>query len=190
MKLMIYAILALVSAAAAYRLFREFKRIYLAVGIMGLFVAFAMFAWATVSGGRKTPTPEITWDEGLHDNGSEISTNDPRVVTFRWTFATYIPAVATITIHAIERQARLDSDLFEVGSCNITDLSYIAQMPQDATNYLFYVEQSYIPPTPIQTNGVYHLKAVGGNSVFVPIGLTIYNDWRQISPPKKEDEQP
>ena len=190
MKLIVCAILALVSAGAAYGLFRVAKRIYLAVGILGLIVSLTMFAVATATGGGKTPTPQITWDEGLHDNGSEISTNDPRVVTFRWTFASYVPAISTITIHAIERQARLDSDLFVVGSCNITDMSYGAQMSQDATNFLFYVEHSYVPPSPVETNGVYHLKAVGGGNMFVPIGLTIYSNERQMSPPKKEDEQP
>ena len=67
--------------------------------------AVAMSAVAVVAlivGGSKPARLLIRWDEGLHDNGSRISTNDLRFVEIRWRYDAWIPDVATFTLSAIE----------------------------------------------------------------------------------------
>lgn len=152
--------------------------------------AVAMSAVAVVAlivGGSKPARLLIRWDEGLHDNGSRISTNDLRFVEIRWRYDAWIPDVATFTLSAIEiNSVNPDPDqdrLFVIGSCPITDLSMTVMMERDATNYMFFAEQSFIPDAPVVTNGVYQIKCVGGENVWVPVGLKIYGDGNVISPP-------
>lgn len=157
--------------------------------------AAALSAVATIAaivGGSKAPKPLITWDEGLHDNGSYIDTNDLRRVEVRWTYDSWIPSVATFTLSAIEKD-KVNPDpasnrLVTVATVSITNLLLSAIMERDATNYLFFAEQSFIPDAPVVTNGVYHIKCVGGENVWVPIGLKIYGDSELISPPEESDK--
>jgi hypothetical protein len=58
-------------------------------------------------------------------------------------------------------------------------------MELDATNYLYFAEQSFIPDVPVVTNGVYHLHCIGGENVWVPIGAKIYDGVECISPPRE-----
>ena len=152
--------------------------------------AVAMSAVAVVAlivGGSKPARLMITWDDGLHDNGSRISTNDLRFVEIRWRYDAWIPDVATFTLSAIEiNSVNPDPNqdrLFVIGSCPITNRSMTVMMERDATNYMFFAEQSFIPDAPVVTNGVYHIKCVGGENVWVPVGLKIYGDGNVISPP-------
>ncbi len=43
----------------------------------------------------------ISWDAGLHNDGSFMSTNDYRFITVKWTFDSWIPNQATFTLKAI-----------------------------------------------------------------------------------------
>ena len=43
-----------------------------------------MTAWSLYVGGTKPVRPSITWDEGLYDAGSSISTNDLHEITIKW----------------------------------------------------------------------------------------------------------
>ena len=142
---------------------------------------------AIIVGGTKPIGPLITWDEGLHDNGSFIDTNDLRRVEVRWTYESWIPSVATFTLSAVEKDTvnpdPASNRLFTVATVPVTNLALSAIMEHDATNYLFFAEQSFIPDAPVVTNGVYHIKCVGGENVWVPIGLKIYGDSELISPP-------
>ena len=143
-------------------------------------------AVAVIVGGTKAPLPQITWDSGLHDNGSEISTNDYRMITVKWIYDSWIPAAATFTLRAVPTTPNPDPSVdrtFEVASVPITNLQLYAIMELDATNYLFFAEQSFIPDQPVVTNGVYHLRCVGGENVWVPIGAKIYDGAECISPP-------
>ena len=133
-------------------------------------------------GGTKPPRLMIAWDSGLHDNGSSINTNDLRIVTVKWTYDSWIPNQATFTLRAALNNQPI-TELFEVASVPITNRTLTALMETDATNYLFYAEQSFIPDVPVVTNGVYHLRCVGGQNVWVPIGAKIYNEAECISPP-------
>ena len=142
-------------------------------------------AVAVIVGGSKAPTPQITWDSGLHDAGSEISTNDYRLITVRWTYDSWIPSAATFTLWATPTTPNPDPTVdrtFDVASVPITNLQLYAIMELDATNYLFFAEQSFIPDQPVVTNGVYHLRCVGGENVWVPIGAKFYDGAECISP--------
>ena len=142
---------------------------------------------AILVGGTKPPRIMIRWDDGLHDNGSMINTNDLRFVEIRWRYDAWIPDVATFTLSAIEINSvnpdPTEDRLTVIGSCPITDLSMTVMMERDATNYMFFAEQSFIPDAPVVTNGVYHIRCVGGENVWVPVGLKIYGDGNVISPP-------
>lgn len=137
---------------------------------------------AIIVAGTKPPL-WIKWDEGLHDAGSHIDTNDFRRVEFAWTFDAWIPNVATFTLSAVE--LGLGGELFTVATVPITNRALTVMMEREATNYLFFAEQSFIPDAPVVTNGVYHVKCVGGENVWVPVGLKIYGDAELISPPSE-----
>lgn len=143
---------------------------------------------AILVGGTKPPRLNITWDEGLHNNGSYIDTNDLRRVEIRWNYDSWIPNVATFTLKAVEANTvnpdpNIDR-VFTIGSCPITNRAMSVMMETDATNYLFFAEQSFIPDAPVVTNGVYHIRCLGGNNVWVPMGLKIYGDGNAILPPQ------
>lgn len=150
-------------------------------------VMSAVAVIAIIVGGSKPARIVIRWDDGLHDNGSMINTNDLRFVEIRWRYDAWIPDVATFTLSAIEINSvnpdPTEDRLTVIGSCPITDLSMTVMMERDATNYIFFAEQSFIPDAPVVTNGVYHIKCVGGENVWVPVGLKIYGDGNVISPP-------
>jgi len=150
-------------------------------------VMSAVAVIAIIVGGSKPARIVIRWDDGLHDNGSMINTNDLRFVEIRWRYDAWIPDVATFTLSAIEINSvnpdPTEDRLTVIGSCPITNLSMTVMMERDATNYMFFAEQSFIPDAPVVTNGVYHIKCVGGENVWVPVGLKIYGDGNVISPP-------
>jgi len=134
-------------------------------------------------GGTKPMGHLIRWDTGLHDDGSVMSTNDYRLITVKWTYDSWIPNQATFTLRAIPNTVNPDPSvdrMFEVASVPITNRTLTALMETDATNYLFYAEQSFIPDVPVVTNGVYHLRCVGGNDIWVPIGAKIYGDGYEL----------
>jgi len=162
---------------AIYRWFHGKHTVILSIaGIIGIYV-----------GGTKVPRPMITWDAGIHDNGSEISTNDTRMIAVRWTYENWVPPVATFTLRAIPKTPNPDpsADMtFVVASVPITNMVLYAMMEMDATNYFYFAEQSFIPEAPVVTNGVYHIKCFGGNNVWVPHGLKIYGDGNCILPPE------
>lgn len=177
-----WAFVALVVAVLAMsggRCWRIWKRKRKAAALTAVAVA------AIIVGGTKTPS--VTWDEGLHDSGSEIDTNDFRYVTFKWTYDPWIPDVATFKISYVTRE-NPENEPVLLASCPITDLLLSVVMESDATNYLFFAEQSFIPDVPVVTNGVYHIQCVGGTNVWVPIGLRIYDGERSIAPHENNGE--
>lgn len=143
-----------------------------------------------IVGGTKPPTPKaiiVAWDDGLHDAGTKVDTNDLRAITFKWTYDDWIPNVATVSIkaydiHTVNPDPNVDRGFYVCNGVPITDKTAMVLMETDATNYCYFVSQSYIPDVPVVTNGVYHIHAVGTNNVWVPIGLKIFEDSRIISP--------
>lgn len=157
---------------------------------------FSLMFCSIIVGGTKTPIPEvlIEWDDGLHDAGSEINTNDLRYITFRWTYENWVPDISKIDIkaydiHTVNQDPTVDRGFYVCNGVPITDRSVNVMMETDATNYCFYVSQSYIPDAPIVTNGVYHIHAIGTNNVWIPIGLKIFEDSRIISPHKGDNNE-
>ena len=114
-----------------------------------------------IVGGTKHPLPLIHWDDGLYNNGSSIDTNDLRRLTVSWTYESWIPSVATFSLSYVTRLNPEPSPVL-IGTCPITNLSMSVYMETDATNYMFYAEQSFIPDAPVVTNGVYHVKCLDG----------------------------
>jgi hypothetical protein len=148
-----------------------------------------MLILGIIVGGTKPPIIKaiIVWDDGLHDAGTKVDTNDLRNITFRWTYDDWIPNVATVDIkaydiHTVNQDPTVDRGFYVCNGVPITDRTAMVLMETDATNYCYYVSQSYIPDAPVVTNGVYHIHAVGTNNVWVPIGLKIFKDSRIISP--------
>lgn len=148
-----------------------------------------MLILGTIVGGTKPSITKaiIVWDDGLHDAGTKVDTNDLRNITFRWTYDDWVPSVATVSIkafdiHTVNQDPTVDRGFYVCNGVPITDRTAMVLMETDATNYCFYVSQSYIPDAPVVTNGVYHIHAVGTNNVWVPIGLKIFEDSRIISP--------
>lgn len=138
-----------------------------------------MAVWALYVGGTKPVRPSITWDEGLHDAGSEISTNDLHDITVRWRFDPWIPPLSTVTVSACPIGG---SDAAEVASAPITNRLITARMELEATNYVYFVTHSYVPEPGIVTNGVYHVECFANtNHTWVPKGMAIYGDGIPVS---------
>lgn len=157
-----------------------------------LLIMIPLAIGAIIVGGTKPSTPkaQVYWDEGLRDNGTEIDTNNLQQITFRWTREDWVPPVAVVRGYAWHKSVGtptgFDNSITIFSNVPVTAGQAIVMMEQDATNYVYYVEQSYIPDAPVVTNGVYHIHAVGTNSVWIPIGLTIKEDSRIISPHKEK----
>lgn len=152
-----------------------------------------MALWFTYIGGTKPEQVMIRFDEGLYNDGTEVSTNNPHMITFRWRYDSWIPPVTTVTVSA--NLIGATNGTIEVGTTSITNRQLIAYMETDATNYMYFVEQSYNPEPSVVTNGVYHIQCFDGVDVWIPKGLTIYGDgvslsWPDGTPiPAKIDEK-
>lgn len=153
-------------------------------GLAHAAVLGALAVLLTIYAGTKRPA--VTWDNVLADAGSAIDTNDLRNVTFAWTYPEYIPAASAVSIYALPKSAADTNDMFLVATTRADGSPLSVQMPTDATNYLFWAECSYMPPTPVRTNGVYHLDAIKIDDTIrlVPLGVTIEDNGRRISPPE------
>ncbi len=136
-------------------------------------------AWTLYVGGTKPVRLSVTWDEGLHDAGSSVSTNDACEVTIRWTYEQWIPPVSTVTVSAMPIGS---TNLAEVASAPIADLAVTARMDMAATNYAYLVTHSYVPEPAVRTNGVYHIDCFDTtNRVWVPRGVVITRDGVPVS---------
>ena len=142
--------------------------------------ALAMVAaWSLYVGGTKPVRPSISWDEGLHDAGSSVSTNDACEVTIRWTYEQWIPPISTVTVSAMPIGA---TNVVEVATAPITDLSVTARMDMAATNCAYLVTHSYVPEPAVRTNGVYHIDCFDTtNRVWVPRGVVVTRDGVPVS---------
>lgn len=140
---------------------------------------FIMAAWSLYVGGTKPVRPAITWDEGLYDAGSSISTNDLHEITIKWRFDFWIPPESTVSVAALQIG---ESNAAEVASVPITNLMITTSMALEATNYTYLVTHSYTPYPVIKTNGVYLAECFANtNHTWVPKGMTIYGDGMPIS---------
>lgn len=180
---------AAVLAVAAARAWKRWRRTPHCVALSSL------AAVAIAVGGSKPVRLLVAWDEGLSDDGTAASADDPRMVEFRWRHASWVPAFATVTVSAAGRPgADGTNGIWVVGTAGVTNRALSAVMPSDATNYHYFVSQSYIPDAPVVTNGVFHLQCWGDREVWTPKGVRVYDGrggpWRRISPPEGAAEPP
>lgn len=181
----VFGLLAIVVGVFASETIRSWK-IWRSKRNRGVMTVVALIA--ILVGGTKPPRLSITWDSGLHDDGSMVNTNDLRQILIKWRYDSWIPNQATFTLKAVPTTPNPDPNVdrvFEVASVPITNRYLYAIMETDATNYLYFAEQSFIPDVPVVTNGVYHLRCVGGENVWVPIGAKIFDGEECISPPNE-----
>ena len=139
----------------------------------------------TYIGGTKPPAVFITWDEYFTHRSATVDTNDLRRITFDWDVAQGVPNFATATFKAVEKVWQDDptsNGTFVIASVPMTNRTLTAYMTLDATNYIFFAECDFIPDAPVVTNGVYHVQCVGGEDVWVPIGMEIYDNGETIAP--------
>lgn len=159
-----------------------------------VFATSLMIIIATIVGGTKPIRAIVVWDDGLHDAGTIVSSNDLRNITFKWTYDDWIPSVATVSIkaydiHTVNEDPNVDRGFYVCTGVPITDRTAMVLMETDATNYCYFVSQSYIPDAPVVTNGVYHIHSIGTNNVWIPIGLKIFEDSRIISPHEGDNNE-
>ena len=163
-------------------------------------------------GGSKIKNLDITWDNGLSDNysyitnaiapcdqypeGIELETNDLKVLVVKWSKAIYVPDFSTVTFYGLPR-SNPEGDMTQLFTCSVTNYVYPVLMPDQVTNFVYYMENSYIPDAPTRTNGVYHIDAAKIDSdvdldamskiLTVPLGTSIQGDDTRIVP---EEGQP
>lgn len=168
-------------ARLAWRRWRGRGRVHAAL------IALAI-AGAVYCGNPVKPKPlTVAWDEGYIGGTAYVPTNAANVAEFRWRVGVGVPATATADFFAVARSqfsADGTNTLFSIGSTTMGAGEFAAQMAGAATNYLYWAACGYIPPASMKTNGVYHVKCVGGvNSRLVPLGLELWADGVRVSPP-------
>lgn len=181
-----WALFALAAGVAIYHLTAGW-RIWRSKRHRAAVSALAMVA--IIVGGTKPPGLICTWDDGFALRSAVADTNDLRIASFAWRVMPYVPPTATATLSAIELHTyNPDPEvnrLFTVATVPMTNCALRAIMPLGATNYMYWMECSYIPDAPVVTNGVYHLRCVGGRDIWVPLGVEIYREAELISPPSE-----
>ena len=151
-------------------------------------LASVAIAGAVMYGGSKGVS--IRWDDGLRDNGSLV-TND--TVTVAWTYQG-IPSASSVFIDY--RESGSTNEWENLAETVASAMSWTGTLA-DATNYEYWVYSTYIPPTPVHTNGVwvgqtYETKSRVGAKAFLILNGKIIEHGRTIAPPaakRKDDEQ-
>ena len=152
----------------------------------GKLVCAACVVGAVMYGGSKGI---IRWDDGLRDNGSEV-TND--TVRIRWTYQG-IPGASSVFIDY--RLAGSTNEWEGLGEAVASALGWDGTL-ENATNYEYWVYSTYVPPVPVHTNGVwvgqtYETKARAGAAAFLILNGRVKEHGRTIAPPgakRKEEE--
>ena len=162
------------------------------LALMPLFLISLHDAYSK-SGGSVTPRAIVYWDEGIHDDGSSLDTNDWHTVNFKWRYDEWVIPTSVVSIRAFDKdgvytnEIPVESGQLVANNIPIAEKQASVFMERESTNYFYYVEHSYIPDAPVVTNGVYHIQCVDGKDVWVPIGLTIREGNRIISPQITEE---
>lgn len=198
--LLLVGIVAVLAAAAtvagAYGiclLYRKIRRSGESVLSSLLFAAYALCAAYAGSDSNKppdVPSARIVFDAGLYDDGS-VATNDHP--TIRWR---YDPWLADDVLHVDARPKGSTNDAdwigYHVG--RVSDASWTGHMPA-CTGMAIHVWSEYVPPSPVTTNGVYHIDYLAppldcepgpaGRRAWVPLRTPVYDasERRLMSPP-------
>ena len=178
----VLAVIGMVSAAYALR--GTVRKVIRFLG-GSCAVSLAFVVCLVFYGGSK----HIRFDTGLTDNGSMITNGTVHVA---WRYSG-IPSGSSLYI-----DYRLDGSTNEwenLAETTVAALEWNGTLP-DATNYEYYVYTTYIPPTPVHTNGVwqgqvYETKAHKGANAFIILGGKLKEHGATIAPPRakrKDDE--
>ena len=177
--------LAAMGAYFSGRLFRGTAKKLLG-GIGGSWlVAAAFVVGAVFYGGSKS----FSFDVGLRDNGSWASNDTVHVA---WTY-TGIPSASSL--YVAYRESGTASDWADLGETVVSALSWEVTLA-NATNYDYLVYTTYVPPSPVHTNGVwvgpvYETKKRVGAQSFIVINGVIREHGKAIAPPnaKRKEEK-
>jgi len=161
--LFLIGIVAVFTAAATvagaygiYLLYRNGRRSGHSVLSSLFFAAYALcVAFAGNDSNKPTPTPEATivFDTSLYDDGS-VATND--CPTIRWTYDPWI-ANDVLHIEARPKGSTNETDWIQYYVGRVTDASWTGYIPA-CTGMTICVWSEYVQPSPVSTNGVYHLE--------------------------------
>lgn len=174
-------LLSMFAAVCAFTALRYIAR--KAKGREGSAAVFALFAIvATIYGGGK-----FYFESGMRDNGS-YATNDTVVVRWQKDGTLPIPNSSTVYIDYRLHSSTNAEDWVWLGSATIGDSEATFALA-DATNYVYSIYYDYVPPTPVQTNGVWRYETSGGRApqrtdeLFVsPVGARATGDGEPITP--------
>lgn len=154
--------------------------------ILGFF-ACCIFA------GSKVLT-HIYYDDGLADNGSS-ATND--ILTVRWKLNGFLPIPTNTPVcidyrrtgESIEEDSWVRAGVSPV--VGDWEASFVL-VGVGSIEYDVRVYTDWVPPVPVQTNGVWKVETHGGNrrddGIISPIGLRVTGDGEPITP-KMENER-
>ena len=132
------------------------------------------------------PSAVVYWDDPFRNASYTIDTNDLRHVSFEWTAPPlYIPLDARAKISAVHLRDADTPTVLDVADVSMFAFGAEAWMPDEATNYAYYVECDWQPPPSVVTNGVYHIRANKTNDRIVPIGLKLKFDDHEIGGNRK-----
>ena len=178
------AILLGLLAAVCGRSLAQLRALFGSSKVQGL-LAGAAVCGAIMYGGSK---PTVKFDDGLRDNGTEITNDTVRV---RWTYSG-IPAASSVFIDY--RANGSDGEWLNLGETLASALEWSGTLA-NATNYDYWIYSTYIPPVPVHTNGVwvgqaYDTKGRLGARGFIILNGKVQEHGRTIAPPgaKRKDE--
>ena len=146
------------TAAGCYGIYRLCRSIRAAGSSSLASVIFAAYALCIARAGNdsnkppKIPKADIIFDTFLADNGS-VATND--YPTIRWRYDA-MAANDYLHIDARPKGSTNETDWLGYYVGRVTDGSWHGHMP-GCTGMTIHVWSEYVQPSPVSTNGVYHL---------------------------------
>jgi len=146
------------SAFAAYgivKMYRNLRRSGLSVLSAIFFSAYVLvvaYAGNDANKPDQAPSANLVFDTSLYNNGS-VATND--YPSIKWT---YDPWIANDVLHidARPKESTNDSEWVTYYTGRPYDMLWTGYMP-GCTGMTIYVWSEYVQPSPVSTNGVYHL---------------------------------
>lgn len=149
---------ALATVAGAYGLallYRHSRKAGASVPSALFLAAYALCVAYAGSDSNKppdVPSARIVFDASLYDDGS-VATNDHP--TIRWRYDPWI-AADVLHIDARPKGSTNDADWIGYHVGRVADASWTGHVPA-CTGMAIHVWSEYVPPSPVTTNGVYHL---------------------------------
>jgi hypothetical protein len=155
---------------------------------LGRAVLFTVFAvMATAIYGKKVVSSAFYFESGLKDNGS-YTTNDTVVIKWLKDGKVPIPDNTTVYFDYRKNNSTNANEWIALGYASVADYQATFTL-LNATNYNFSIYYDYIPPAPVNTNGVWKYETNGGvrntqgeEHTIAPVGSRIEGDAKPITP--------